>query len=300
MEGQRAMNEPFSTEAVHPEGVRLDAASTVDLVRAINENDRGVPAVVGTQADPIAWAVDEVARRLRAGGALHYFGAGTSGRLAALDAAECPPTFGVGPQVVRAHLAGGESAMTHAAEAAEDDLDAGRAEAVAAVRPGDAVVGVAASGATPYVQGAIAAAREKGAFTAVVVCVPRSPLAAMAEIAIELVVGPEIVAGSTRLKAGTAQKLALNTLSTAVFWRLGHVYQGRMVDVVPSNAKLRRRAARTVAELTGRDMDDATAALERCGGVKLAVLVLRTGLDPEAARARLDAAGGDLARALSE
>lgn len=294
------MTEPTSTEAVNPRGEALDDTSTLDLVRAMNDNDRVVPGVVAGQAAAIARAVDEIAARLRQGGTLHYFGAGTSGRLAALDAAECPPTFGVAPELVQAHLAGGPPAMTRASEGAEDDFAAGREEALAALGPGDAAIGVAASGDTPYVRGAIEAARERGAFTGAVVCVAGSRLAAAADVAIELVVGPEIVAGSTRLKAGTAQKVALNTLSTAVFWRLGHVYHGRMVDVVPSNAKLRRRAARMIAELAGTDQDRAAEALDSCGGVKLAVLVLRTGLDLDTARTRLAAAGGELGKALGE
>jgi N-acetylmuramic acid 6-phosphate etherase len=287
-----------ATENVHGLADRLDGATTLELLRAMNMNDSLVPEAVGSRIDAIATVVEEVTSRLRSGGRLHYFGAGTSGRLATLDAAECPPTFGVAPDLVQAHMAGGRDAGTQAVEAAEDSTEDGRAECRAAVRRGDAVVGIAASGETPYVRGAVGAARDAGVFTAAVVCAPASSLAAEVDVAIEVMVGPEILAGSTRLMAGTAQKLVLNMLSTAVFWRLGHVYRGRMVDVVPSNGKLRRRAAEMVADLTGRDLESAAAALEQAGGAKLAVLMLRAGLDRDAAAARLDAVHGDLTRAL--
>lgn len=294
-----AARERPSTEDLHPLADQLDGAPAFELLKAMNEGDRDVPEVVGAQAETIARVVEAIADRLRAGGRLHYFGAGTSGRLAALDAAECPPTFGIAPDVVQAHLAGGRAAFAEAMESAEDSIEQGRADALDSAGPDDAVVGVAASGETAYVRAAVAAAREAGAFTAAVVCARNSSLAREVDVAIEVPVGPEIVAGSTRLKAGTAQKLVLNMISTAVFWRLGHVHRGRMVDVKPSNAKLRVRAARMVAELAACDLETAARVLEEAGGAKLAILMLRTGLDREAAGNRLEAAGGDLRRALA-
>jgi N-acetylmuramic acid 6-phosphate etherase len=264
----------------------------------MNEDDRRVPEVIGSRLPSIAALVDEVVRRLGQGGVLHYFGAGTSGRLGVLDAAECPPTFGVPASLVQAHLAGGPEAVTRAVEGAEDDAEAGRREALATVGPGDAVVGVAAGGETPYVRGAIGAARELGAFTAALTCAAGSSLGRDAELAIELPLGPEVVAGSTRLKAGTAQKLVLNMVSTAALWRLGHVYRGRMVDVRVTNAKLHRRAVRTVAELTGASKDAAASALMAAGGVKPAVVMLALGVEEAEAAARLRDAGGDLTRVL--
>jgi N-acetylmuramic acid 6-phosphate etherase len=289
-----------ATEDVHPQADELEGAPAAELLAAMSANDRVVPAIVASQIEPMTRLVDETAGRLRSGGRIHYFGAGTSGRLAGLDAAEIPPTFGVPRDLVVAHLAGGAGALAEAIEGAEDSFEQGVADARAAVRSGDVAVGVAASGETPYVRGAMSAARETGAFAAVVVCTTGSTLASEVEVAIELPVGPEIVAGSTRLKAGSAQKMALNMFSTAVFWRLGHVYRGRMVDVVPSNAKLRRRIEEMVAELSSRDLEDAARAVREAGGAKLAILMLRTGLDREAAAARLEAAHGDLGLALRE
>jgi N-acetylmuramic acid 6-phosphate etherase len=214
--------------------------------------------------------------------------------LAALDALECPATFGVADDVVVAH-------MTDEGPA-EDDAAQGRADAnLAELRPVDAVVGVSASGQTSYVVAALEVARRQGAFTVALVCVPGSELTRVADLAVEVIPGPEVVAGSTRLKAGTVQKLVLNMLSTGVFSRLGHVYRGRMVDVSPQNEKLRRRARRTVADLTGAGPTDIERALAETGGnIKLAILMLQAGLSLEAARNKLTTVGGDLALALGE
>ena len=270
---------------------RLDTRALLDLM---HREDRWAIEQVGQCLDVIAQAVDAIAPRMGRGGRLHYFGAGTSGRLAALDAIECPGTFGVSGDVVVAHVA--------PTDADEDDLQLGVAEAGSAeLSRDDAVVGVSASGETGYVRAALDFARQRGALTIALTCAPGSTLGRAAEIAIEVSTGPELVAGSTRLKAGTAQKVVLNMLSTGVFTRLGHVYRGRMIDVLPTNEKLRRRAAQIVRDLTGVAANDADDALARAGGnAKLAVLMLQTGLTPDAARARLREGHGDLSVALGE
>ncbi|HXA69267.1 MAG TPA: N-acetylmuramic acid 6-phosphate etherase [Stellaceae bacterium] len=282
------------SETAHPRADDLDKLAVRELLELMNVEDRRAVDAVRAALDRIAEAVEQIALRLRSGGRLHYFGAGTSGRLAALDAAECPATFGVSPDLVQAHTADdGE---------AEDDRAMGAADARGAVLgPRDAVVGVSASGRTAYVLAAVAEARRAGALVVGLSCAPGSPLVAAADIAIEVDAGPEVIAGSTRLKAGTAQKTALNMISTAVFTTLGHTYRGRMVDVVAANEKLRGRAARIVRELTGGSDEKVEATLGDAGGnAKLAILMLRFGLDAAGARARLSAAGGDLAVALGE
>ena len=289
-----------TTEALHPGADRLQGASTAELLGALSDADQAVPAVVATQLTEIGRVVDEAVERLRRGGRLRYFGAGTSGRLATLDAAEIPPTFGVSPDLVEAHLAGGREAVAGAIEGAEDSVEEGRRDALAALDAADVAIGVAASGETPYVRAAMAAATERGCFTACIVCASGSSLAAEVDQPIQLPVGPEVLAGSTRLKAGTAQKLALNMISTAVLWRLGHVYRSRMVDVRVTNAKLRRRAIEMVADLAGCDRQRAEEVFERAGTAKLAVLMLRGGLDRAAAEARLAETDGDLGRALGD
>ena len=282
------------SETAHPRADDLDKLAVRELLELMNVEDRRAVDAVRAALDRIAEAVEQIALRLRSGGRLHYFGAGTSGRLAALDAAECPATFGVSPDLVQAHTADdGE---------AEDDRAMGAADARGAVLgPRDAVVGVSASGRTAYVLAAVAEARRAGALVIGLSCAPGSPLAAAVDIAIEVDAGPEVIAGSTRLKAGTAQKTALNMISTAVFTTLGHTYRGRMVDVVAANEKLRGRAARIVRELTGGSDEKVEATLGDAGGnAKLAILMLRFGLDAAGARARLSAAHGDLAIALGE
>lgn len=282
------------SEDTHPRADALDHLTTSELLELmLTEDRRGIEAV-RTALDRIAEAVDEIAARLRSGGRLHYFGAGTSGRLAVLDAAECPATFGIPADLVQAHAAGdGE---------AEDDDRRGASDARSAgLDSRDAVVGVSASGRTAYVLAALTEARRTGALVVALSCAPGSPLGANADVAVEIDTGPEVIAGSTRLKAGTAQKVTLNMISTGVFTRLGHTYRGRMVGVVTANEKLRGRAARIVRELTGCSEGEVRAALSEAeGNAKLAILMLRGGMDSAAARERLSAARDDLAVALGE
>lgn len=282
------------SETAHPRADAMDGLNTRELLELMHGEDRSGIESVHAALDEIADAIERIADRLRAGGRLHYFGAGTSGRLAVLDAAECPSTFGVGPDLVQAHAAGdGE---------AEDDHDRGAYDARhAGLSVRDAVIGVSASGRTAYVLAAVGEARAAGALVVGLSCAPGSPLGSAADIAIEIDAGPEVIAGSTRLKAGTAQKVALNMISTGVFMRLGHTYRGRMVGVVPSNTKLRGRASRMVREVTDRNAADVDAALHDAGGnAKVAILMLRRGVDAASARSKLSAASGDLAVALGE
>lgn len=270
------------------------------MVRAMNRRDRAVPDAVASAAEPIARAIDGIAARMRTGGRLIYVGAGTPGRLGILDASECPPTFGTDPDLVVGVIAGGDRAVRSAVENAEDDTGAARRDlAELALTDRDSVVGISASGRTPYVVAAIDYAHSLGALTIGVASNRGAVLSANADIGIEAVVGPEFVAGSTRLKAGTAQKLVLNMLSTLTMIKLGKTFGTVMVDLQATNAKLRARSERTVMEVTGVDADEASAALERAGGsVKLAVLITLGDLGPADARAALDEAGGNLRAAL--
>jgi len=274
--------------------------STQELVELMNAEDASVPAAVGAAAGAIADALDAIVERLAAGGRLVYAGAGTSGRIAALDAEECEATFSTPPGQVVALVAGADAPSAEAREAAEDDEPAGRhAVEELGVSSGDAVVGVSASGRTPYALGAITAAAEAGALTVAVVSVEDSPLARAADHALAVVVGPEGVSGSTRLKAGTAQKLVLNTISTVAMIRLGKTYGDLMVDLRASNDKLEARARRIVREAAGVSDDEAREALEAAGGsAKVAVVALIAELDPDAARSRLEQAGGSIEAAL--
>ena len=236
------------TEAINERTRDLDLRSPLEQARLMNEEDRRVPAAVEAVLPQIADAVVRIAQALRRGGRLIYVGAGSSGRLAVLDAAECPPTFGTPPDLVQAVLAGDAQAVTEAVEGAEDDEAAGeRAMEARGVRPDDVVVGIAASGRTPFVVAAVRRARARGATTIAVACNPASPLEAACELSIVPLVGPEVIAGSTRLGAGTAQKLVLNMLSTLAMVQLGKVYGNLMVDLTATNVKLRRRAVRIVA-----------------------------------------------------
>jgi N-acetylmuramic acid 6-phosphate etherase len=275
--------------------------STQELVELMNAEDASVPAAVGAAAGAIAVALDAVVERLAAGGRLVYAGAGTSGGIAALDAEECEATFSTAPGQVVALVAGADAASAEAREAAEDDWRAGkRAAEQLGVSSGDAVVGVSASGRTPYVLGALEAAAAAGALTVALVSADDSPLARAADHGLVVVVGPEVVSGSTRLKAGTAQKLVLNTISTVAMIRLGKTYGDLMVDLRASNGKLEARARRIVREATGVSDDEAREALEAAGGsAKVAVVALLAELDPEAARSRLEQAGGNIEAALA-
>jgi N-acetylmuramic acid 6-phosphate etherase len=280
------------TEERNPRTARLDEVPTAELLGLLGDEDALVPAAVAAVRPQLAALVDEAVRQVRAGGRVHYFGAGSSGRLAVLDAAELPPTFGVGPgDVVVAHLAGGPGAFARAVEDAEDD-EGGRD--AADVTAADVVVGIAASGRTPYVAGALRAARAVGAATALVTANPRTPLAGLADHLIAPDTGPEALTGSTRLKAGTAQKLVLNGFSTALMVRLGHTYRNFMIDMRESNAKLRGRSVAMLVQASGESEQRCTEALARCRDRKTALVWLLAGgrLTPDAAAATLDRAGG--------
>jgi N-acetylmuramic acid 6-phosphate etherase len=301
-EAAPAENAGTLTEARNPRSERLDELPTLDLVRLINAEDARVALAVAAELPRIAEAIDRVAERMAAGGRLIYAGAGTSGRLGVLDAAECPPTFGTSPAQVVGLIAGGAAAMTQSVEGAEDNPAAGARDVAGLdVSPADAVVGIAASGRTPYVLAALQEARRRGALTISLACNRPSAMAALADIAIAPLVGPEVLTGSTRLKAGTAQKLTLNMLSTGVMIRLGKVLGNLMVDVQPTNAKLRERARHIVAEATGLSLDEAIRLLQACDGeAKTAIVCALAGVDPEAARARLHAGGGRVRAALRD
>jgi len=291
-----------STEAANPATRDFDLLPVLEQARLMNAEDHGVPEAVASALPAVATAVARIAEALARGGRLLYVGAGTSGRIAALDAAECPPTFGTDPEMVQAVLAGGLKAMVEAVEGAEDDAAAGAHEMdVRGVSPADVVVGIAASGETPFTVAAVRRARERGAWTAGIACNAGSSLEAASDLAILPLVGPEVIGGSTRLKAGTAQKLVLNMLSTLAMVRLGKVYGNLMVDLRATNAKLRRRAARIVAASAAAAEDQADAALGQAGGrVPVAIVMLRLGLDARAAAERLERAGGSIRRALGE
>ncbi|MFE4513983.1 N-acetylmuramic acid 6-phosphate etherase [Kitasatospora sp. NPDC056783] len=289
-----------ATETVHRDWAEIDRLPTVELLRLMNTEDRGVPTAVAGELERIAAVVDAVAARMARGGRLVYAGAGTAGRLGVLDAAECPPTFGTDPALVVGLIAGGRPAVTAAAEGAEDRTDLAEAD-VSALRlgPADTLVGVSASGRTPYALAAVRTARGAGALTVGLACNRNSALAAAAELGIEVEVGPEVLAGSTRLKAGTAQKLVLNLLSTAVMVRLGRTYGNLMVDLRATNDKLRDRARRIVAEATGADEEAVERALTTTDGrVKDAILTLLADVDAPTAAHLLKASDGRLRDAL--
>ena len=289
-----------ATEQRNPASLEIDRLSTREILEVMNQEDARVPAAVREALPQIARVVDEIVARWRQGGRLFYFGAGTSGRLGVLDASECPPTFSSPPEQVQGFIAGGDRALRRSVEAAEDRPESGAADVAAAgVGERDVVVGIAASGATPYVLGALREARVRGAFTASLACNRGAPVSALADAPIEVVVGPEVVTGSTRLKAGTAQKLVLNMLTTAAMIRSGKVYGNLMVDLTASNEKLRRRARRIVATVCGVGEDEAAPLLEQTGyRAKPAILMALTGCTAAEAGRRLAAAGGMLRTAL--
>ncbi len=288
------------TEQANPASENLDALPTLEMLAVFQREDRRVLEAVEQALPRIADSVDAIAGLLRLGGRLFYIGAGTSGRLGVLDASECPPTFNVPPELVTAIIAGGDHALRHSVEAVEDSAATGAADLLArGFSSRDALVGIAASGRTPYVLGAIDAANQLGALTACIVCSPGSPLAARVRIPIELLTGPEVIAGSTRLKAGTATKLALNMLSSGVMVRLGHVYSNLMVNVRPLNAKLVDRARRIIAALAGVPPGVAAELLEAsAGSVPTAILMGKLGLPRDQAEARLAACQGRIRDAL--
>lgn len=287
------------TEQRHPGTADLDRLDTLEVLRRINDEDAGVAGVVRATLPTLAEVVEAAAARLRAGGRVHYFGAGTSGRLAAADAAELRPTFSLAEGRVIAHLAGGNEALTRSVEGAEDDRDAGGADA-ASVADTDVAIGLAASGRTPYVHGALQAAAEAGAATALISANPNAPIAEVVDWHVCAPTGPEVVAGSTRMKAGTAQKLLLGAFSTAVMVRLGKTYSNLMVDVVASNEKLRRRTVAILVEASGSDEATCREALAAAGGdLKAALVALLADVSASRARAALDDHGDDVRRALA-
>lgn len=287
------------TEQQNPVSAHIDALPTADVLAIINREDQKVAGAVAAEIPQITQAVDRILDRMRAGGRLFYIGAGSSGRLGVLDAAECPPTFQVGPDLVQGIMAGGEAALARATEASEDDPEAGRGDLAArGFTPKDSLVAIAASGRTPYVLGAIEEANRLGALTIGISCTPDSPLSRLVGIAITPLVGPEVIAGSTRMKAGSATKLVLNMISTAVMIRLGYVYGNLMVNVQPRNAKLEDRARRIIAASAAITYERASELLSEAGDVRVAVLMARLSLDRGSAEARLAAAGGRLSEAL--
>ena len=286
------------TEERHPGTHALDAMSTLELLQTLNAEDARVAPAVLQVLPQLAVAVDLAVERIRAGGTVHYFGAGTSGRLAVIDAAELMPTFNAPDGLFVAHHAGGAEALLRAVENAEDDAELGAQEA-SVVEPQDVVVGVTASGRTPYVAGALAAARATGALTVLITANPQAELAGQVEHLLAVDTGPEVITGSTRLKAGTAQKLVLNSFSTAVMVRLGRTWSNLMVDMVATNAKLRGRVIRILREASGADEVAARKALELASGeLKPALLSLLAGVDPDTARGALELHQGSVAEAL--
>jgi N-acetylmuramic acid 6-phosphate etherase len=293
--------EKLLTEQSNPASASIDTVPTEEVLRIINSEDRKVAEAVEREIPAIARAVDAIVEAFEHGGRLFYIGAGTSGRLGVLDASECPPTFSVPPDMVQGIIAGGESALSRATETTEDDPAIGSRDLLArGFQPIDVLVGLAASGRTPYVLGAIAEAARMGAVTVGISCTPDSELARAVDIPITPLVGPEVVAGSTRMKAGTAQKMVLNMLSTGAFIRLGYVYGNRMVNVQPKNVKLVDRARGIVALMAGVPYERAAELLAQAGDkVSTAILMGKLGISREEAERRLAVSGGRIGDALS-
>jgi N-acetylmuramic acid 6-phosphate etherase len=290
------------TEQPNPAYDNLDVSSTREILQMMNEAEKSVPEAVAKVLPDIERAVELTVRQLQSGGRLIYVGAGTSGRLGVLDASECPPTFNTPPTLVRALIAGGTQAVFESVEEAEDQPLAAAADLQGiGLTAKDVVVGIAASGRTPYVIGALEYANQVGAATIALSCNPNAVISSLATVAIEVDTGPEVLMGSTRLKAGTAQKQVLNMISTATMVRLGKVYRNLMVDLQCSNEKLLERSRRIIMLATGVSYDEAAKALEAAGGrVKTAILMIRKGIDRAAAEALLNEAGGFLRYALGE
>jgi len=288
------------TEQENPRTAQISSLPTEAILRLMNEEDARVAKAIAHVLPEISWAVEGIVARLGTGGRLFYIGTGTSGRLGVLDAAECPPTFGVSPELVQAIIAGGYEACYRAVEASEDDAEAGAHDLDArSFTEQDALVGIAASGRTPYTVGAVAHARRLGALTIAITCAPDSPITAAAEISIVPVVGPEVIAGSTRLKAGTAQKMVLNMISTATMIRLGYVTGNRMTNVQTRNVKLRARALRILQSEAGLDEEGAKNALaEARDELPVALVMSKTGRSREEAASALKKSHGVIAEAL--
>ena len=290
----------MTTERRNPRTMQLDTMSELEIVTVMNEEDARVPLAITKKLPQIAQAAHWAAEAFAQGGRLFYMGAGTSGRLGVLDAAECPPTFGVDPGMVVGLIAGGEKAFIKAVEGAEDDRALGQSDLEAHnLTAKDVVIGIAASGRTPYVLGGLAYARSVGCRTAAIACNPGSAVGKAADLAIEVEVGPEVLTGSTRLKSGTAQKLILNMISTASMVRAGKAYQNLMVDVMQTNEKLHVRAENIVIDATGVERAEARRAIDAAGGsVKCAITMLLAGCDADEARRRLDEAKGHVRAAI--
>ena len=296
------MHDPRVTERRNPRTAAIDLASPLEIADLIAAEDRGVPEAVAAERERIARAIELAEQTFRAGGRLFYVGAGTSGRLGVLDASECPPTFGTDPEMVQGIIAGGPAALTRAQEGAADKpADGARAVDDHGITARDFVVGIAASGTTPYVRGALERAREIGARTAIVACSPPpAALVAAVDVAIVPIVGPEVVTGSTRLKAGTATKLVLNAITTGAMIRLGKTYGNLMVDLRATNEKLRDRSERIVVEVCGVSRDEARALLADAGGVvKTAIVMQKRGLSRADAERALADAGGVVRRVVA-
>jgi len=290
------------TEHRNTASKNLDRMTAIEIVQLMNREDRKVAAAVTRELPAIARAVDAIVKAIRDGGRLIYVGAGSSGRMAVLDAAECPPTFGTSPELVQALIAGGRPAVTGAVEGAEDSVANAQTDLRAKkLTPRDIVVGITASGTTPYVLAALQYARAHGATTVAMTVNPRTPVARLANILIATQVGPEVLTGSTRLKAGTAHKMVLNMLSTAAMARLGHVYENLMIDVKASNQKVSDRIVRILAEASGKSLSASEHALRQAGhNMRIALIMLKHGVDAQGAKKRLAAAKGDLHDALDE
>jgi N-acetylmuramic acid 6-phosphate etherase len=297
-----ARKTPKATEQRNPRTRGLDKKSTLDIVRAIHREDAKVTNAVAAALLAIARAVDAIVEALEHGGRMFYVGAGTSGRLAALDAAELPPTFGTPPRMVQAEIAGGRRALTHAVEGAEDNRAQGARDLAARkIDANDIVVGITASGSTPYVLGALEFARKRGAVTVGVTSNRRTPITRVAKISIVTPTGPEVITGSTRMKAGTAQKMVLNMLSTASMIRLGRVYDNWMIGVALTNRKLQARGLRILAEASGATVAEATRALRQSGHtMHVALIMLKTGVSAREAQHILRAEGGNVHKALTQ
>jgi N-acetylmuramic acid 6-phosphate etherase len=295
------MTPPNATEQRNPRTRGIGAKSTIGIVRAIHREDASVARAVSGALPAIARAVDAIAAALQRGGRLFYVGAGTSGRLAALDAAELPPTFGTPPRVVQAVIAGGRRALTHAVEGAEDHRARGAKDLAArGLNAKDAVIGIAASGGTPYVLGALEFAKRKGTVTIGITSNPRTPITRLAKICIVTPTGPEAITGSTRMKAGTAQKLVLNLLSTTTMIRLGRVYDNWMIGVALTNRKLQARGLRILMEASGKGVADSTRALRQSGhNLGAALIILKTGASARQAKRLLRDTHGHVNNALN-
>ncbi len=298
----RLLAEHRLTEKRNAASRNLDRMTAREIVRLMNREDRKVAVAVGQELRAIARAVDAIVNGIRKGGRLIYVGAGSSGRMGVLDAAECPPTFGTSPKLVQALIAGGRRAITRAVEGAEDSAWNGERDLRAKkLTRNDVVVGIAASGTTPYVLGALRFARRRGATTVAVTSNLRMPVGRLAKIVIAPEVGPEVLTGSTRLKAGTSQKMVLNMLSTVVMARLGHVYENLMIDMMLTNEKLADRALRILAEASGKKVSAAEHALRAAGhDMRVALVMLKLGAGAAEARKRLKAVRGELRKAMGE